>query len=656
MSLPQDTIQEEEAAHSLSQMKGPSLEALAALDLEAMTSEAVELFRSGQKQEALDLAAAFSTMAELHLGRTHPVFINSLATVAAFAEQMGHADEATALLEEAEDLHEELEMEVLEQRLDEELLQSEASKVQERESSEFAKGSIISAADAFLTGVDPGETSSANEDELFDSADDSDRSSEEDVDASELELEAELITRLSSEVSKHIEAGCPDQAADLLREAEQLLTSGSGNSIRGVTCAALHTLWAIVLENVGEKEKAQVLFDEALSCLKQEAEELRSGFEDNDDLDEDKDSSELEQTLEDSEKYQRIPDKAEDLVETKEEGSTADKVHTNAARGEREAVKEQPRMPEPLTVVSLLQASPPAIAKADAAAAAPSKSPQKRPVPLAPQAKGKIHDTKSDAKPVPKAEGVVRVGGGFSIPVPPPKASQKKIASTTRKPKAKASKTLAGSDCIEESPEKGLTPEETYRREVSKSMVTADHFLGLLKFERAADELEEQLAKLSEESCVLRNSDLHIEVLLKYAGILSWDGDSEGSLDAFTAADEVLADRQATLQGDSPSIACDLKRRRANIWTQQAQVYRAEGNLDMAEKRLTEAIACLTEMNEVDTTCQDVSDALKDSQAALGQICVQKRDFVRAEQLYLAAFAVDQGADNDQIPDKTETF
>lgn len=129
MSVSQDMVQEEDA-HSRSPMKGPSLEALAALDLEAMTSEAVELFRSGEKQEALDMAAAFSAMAELHLGRTHPVFINSLATVAAFAEQMGHADEATALLEEAEDLHEEFEMEVLEQSLDEELLQSETSKKQ----------------------------------------------------------------------------------------------------------------------------------------------------------------------------------------------------------------------------------------------------------------------------------------------------------------------------------------------------------------------------------------------------------------------------------------------------------------------------------------------------------------------------------------------
>eukprot|EP00490_Sorites_sp_Unknown_P015240 CAMPEP_0114681460 /NCGR_PEP_ID=MMETSP0191-20121206/55404_1 /TAXON_ID=126664 /ORGANISM="Sorites sp." /LENGTH=64 /DNA_ID=CAMNT_0001959773 /DNA_START=18 /DNA_END=209 /DNA_ORIENTATION=+ len=64
-------------------------------------------------------------------------------------------------------------------------------------------------------------------------------------------------------------------------------------------------------------------------------------------------------------------------------------------------------------------------------------------------------------------------------------------------------------------------------------MVTADHFLGLSKFERAADILEEQLLQVSSESSPLRNSDLHVQLLQKYGGILWWDGDAEGAIDAY---------------------------------------------------------------------------------------------------------------------------
>lgn len=247
-------------------------------------------------------------------------------------------------------------------------------------------------------------------------------------------------------------------------------------------------------------------------------------------------------------------------------------------------------------------------------------------------------------KTIPKAnEGVVRVGGGFSIPVPPPKASPKKKAFITRKPKAKpkACATAVTDEAVfyeaELPVEEELTPEDTYQREVCKAMVTADHFLGLLKFERAADELEEQLAKLSEETCLLRNSDLHIEVLLKYAGILWWDSDLEAALDAFTAADEILSERLDHLHGETVPESADLKQRQAHIWTQQAQVHRLSGDLKRSEERLTEAITCLTELQEVERS-RNVSDALRDAQAALGQIYVQKKDFVRAEQLYLAAF------------------
>ena len=75
-------------------------------DLEEMTKEAVELFQSGQQQGALDLAVNFAREAEALLGKRHPIHVNCLATVAAFAEQMGCSQEAQEILEEAEELHE----------------------------------------------------------------------------------------------------------------------------------------------------------------------------------------------------------------------------------------------------------------------------------------------------------------------------------------------------------------------------------------------------------------------------------------------------------------------------------------------------------------------------------------------------------------------
>ena len=47
----------------------------------------------------------FCKSAEELMGRSHPIYVNGLATVAAFAEQMGCRKEAQQLLQEAEDLH-----------------------------------------------------------------------------------------------------------------------------------------------------------------------------------------------------------------------------------------------------------------------------------------------------------------------------------------------------------------------------------------------------------------------------------------------------------------------------------------------------------------------------------------------------------------------
>lgn len=83
------------------------------MDLEAMTVQAIAMFRQGRQQEALDFVVAFTDEARRDLGTSHPTYINALATVAALVDQMGGSEEAGLLLQEAEELHEENEMEAV---------------------------------------------------------------------------------------------------------------------------------------------------------------------------------------------------------------------------------------------------------------------------------------------------------------------------------------------------------------------------------------------------------------------------------------------------------------------------------------------------------------------------------------------------------------
>jgi hypothetical protein len=201
-----------------------------------------------------------------------------------------------------------------------------------------------------------------------------------------------------------------------------------------------------------------------------------------------------------------------------------------------------------------------------------------------------------------------------------------------------------------------------------------------MNFSRAADKLEEQLVQLSAEDSPHKGSDLHVDVLVKYGGVLWWDGDAEGAVDAFTAADEALLRRgEPEDPAGHQTAPTAVKRRRADIWAQMAQVYRACGDFDAADKHLSDAVASLTALRETETAASSTStasakglppagestssgmeempgssrnagvvpsmallgDALRDAQAALGQVCVQKKDYARAEQLYCAAFSVD---------------
>jgi len=178
-------------------------------------------------------------------------------------------------------------------------------------------------------------------------------------------------------------------------------------------------------------------------------------------------------------------------------------------------------------------------------------------------------------------------------------------------------------------------PAEQQLTTIKRAMTCADHYVGMLKFEKAADKLEEQLVKLADDACQHRHTDLHVELLMKYGGVLWWEGDADGAVDAFAAADEILEDRPGPRGGD-PKV----KQRRAEIWMQCAQVFRLCGDLEGADDQLSTAVKNLQEI--VDAAGPDAEgeyvDALKEAQAALAQVCVQKKEWDRAEGLYSAAF------------------
>merc|ERR1712028_134846 len=71
------------------------------------------------------------------------------------------------------------------------------------------------------------------------------------------------------------------------------------------------------------------------------------------------------------------------------------------------------------------------------------------------------------------------------------------------------------------------------------------------------------------------------------------DGDAEGAIDAFTAADEAL-------EGRADAAEISVCRRRCDIWAQLAQVHRAIGNMDEADRRLSDAVVCLSNIRAVE--------------------------------------------------------
>jgi len=763
---------------------GSLFKGLSQLDLETVTAEVIALFQAGKSQEALEAVVLFSNAARDNLGRTHPTYINAIATCAALVDHMGNSEEAAALMREAEDLHEELQMEAMADELDEQLGEpSESSGTEEEEEGEEGETSEerrAATAPARSSGIRStgrrrgrdGDAEEADSDGSEGDVDggmgwnDSEDEGKEDEDVDDEGIEAEAITKLTFEVNNLLEEGNPEEAAKLLTEAEGLLIGEGADmgSLSGVAKAALHTLWAAVLDDVGEEEKARALYDEAQRCLEEEAfsgSETRSSssgdgsdlesFEDDEDYSED--ASETSQ-LDTQEEYMHDASKRSSRTTQGGEGQEHDVVGTDAP------VAQQPTPPTPPSAVITQErapdlvpaAAPPssffltgdegtaagenAAAQARSSALAAESSAQlplsqggtspslataavdtakatspiapseeaaravtplqpkepppapgarrgRRPPPLAPQAPKAAATppataTKAAATlpapvsnaaatppataskaaatppaPVPKA--AARTGGGFGVAAAKVSAPSKKAPAKKAKAKAKRSAAVAGpeepepneadaDETLPDAEDPALPADETplsaeeQAAEVSLAIKYSDHFLGLFNFEKAADHLEEQLDKLSSESSPHRYSDLHLDVLRKYGGILWWDGDPEGAIDAFTAADEVLQLRTA----ENPGV----RRMRAEVWAQLAQVYRGCGDLEEADQKLSDTVRCLSELMATGNPpggASECGDLLREAQAALGQVCVQRKDYSRAEQMYMYAFSPDDG-------------
>jgi len=779
--------------------------------LEIMTQEAIALFKEGRHEEALTMAVQFSLAARNELGHTSPIHINALATVAALVDQMGGSAEADALLLEAEDLQDEQEMEALGIDLyaeddDEDVEEMGTDEPSTRPPTALSEGSgqrashdrgqqsrgsqqRSSTATGESVATDEIERYTDNEDwyglnsaggESESDADGGDsepcssdsRQRHLDDDEDGGEAEAEAITRLTIEVNTLLKSDCPEEAAKLLSEAESILVAGDAE-ISELATAALHTLWASVLTAVGEDEKAQRLYAEAINVL---SDVTGAGIEWNsgstsggesgvesgpevsghDDEDEESEESEEETSLSESSASESQEDDkvgdaspaeelaiesppqlfttepeqepwkptgrftAADILLAKERAAKIREGMKAPSEREQRTSAEEAKTQPPNSVqlpplnspdvalakdpVQLPPLTSPDVALAKKAEAAdtpevlctgapatepaskegyppqtctedevrvttplsptppPGASPTKRrrPPPLAPQPVAK-----AVAKPA------ARTGGGFTA-LPKPKAKTKAKAKAKVKAEVNAEVEVKVEEAAVEvdeevatppaaqeppvepepatppaAPEEPLAPltAEQQKEAVERAMTCADHFLGLMHFGRAADQLEEQLVTLEETDNPHHHSELHIDVMTKYGSVLWLDKDPEGAVDAYTAAEEMLIAKPASNW---------QSKRRTEIWMQAAQICRGCGDLDSAEEQLSHSVFFLTGLAKSEPSNTEYRDALKEAKAALAQVCVAQKKWERAEELYMEAFEGEAVEDEDAATSDSE--
>merc|ERR1712093_354362 len=107
-------------------------------------------------------------------------------------------------------------------------------------------------------------------------------------------------------------------------------------------------------------------------------------------------------------------------------------------------------------------------------------------------------------------------------------------------------------------------------------MRNAEHYIGSMKLHKAADLLEEALVYLDEDAQNLeRYGDLHVEMLTMYGKVLKFEKDFEGAIDAFTAADEILEDREEDgICDDGSEGYAKLRKWRASMSKEMGETFK----------------------------------------------------------------------------------
>lgn len=223
--------------------------------LEDMSATVIHMARSGNKEAAMQYASVYTQKAlELH-GSSHSSYINGLATVAALCDVKGKSEKAQEILTVAEMLQEDREATII------------------AKDHAIDRGSLT-VSDATLLMKKMNELENMDEQKIIELTNSDDQKEEEeeifdDDDWSDID-ETDIIAALSEEIQELLGAGQADAAAKLLTRSEKELRAREDLKLSNVAEASLHTLWAAIMESIGENDKAQLLYREAATLIENE--------------------------------------------------------------------------------------------------------------------------------------------------------------------------------------------------------------------------------------------------------------------------------------------------------------------------------------------------------------------------------------------------
>eukprot|EP00397_Hematodinium_sp_SG-2012_P019113 GEMP01019625.1.p1 GENE.GEMP01019625.1~~GEMP01019625.1.p1 ORF type:complete len:803 (+),score=258.25 GEMP01019625.1:281-2410(+) len=218
-------------------------------------------------------------MAHKRHGGAHSTYINGLATVAALIDAKGGQQVARQILDEAEQLQEELEVNAVTDAIQEDISIGDSDDSQSCSGESDVRGGLFTEKSQYFGRLDGGEESECDEEfqrefaNLVGRPDKESRSENDESDNSLWSLgsidEAECINELTKEVEDLEAQGKYEEAAKLLSEAEARLLEEV--DVTPIGMAALHTLWGSLLELLGETEMSEDLFAQASEILEDQA-------------------------------------------------------------------------------------------------------------------------------------------------------------------------------------------------------------------------------------------------------------------------------------------------------------------------------------------------------------------------------------------------